>query len=68
MDTVAAFEAWAIKEGTYDLRLSKWKPISVAGEPYVGYVRRYLQDRTVYTYQGFVAGLKAAATLPTNTD
>ncbi|MGE5623108.1 MAG: DUF551 domain-containing protein [Bacillota bacterium] len=59
-DERAAFEAWATKEGTYDLRPAKWKVLSVQGQMYDGHVRPYLQDRTVHTYQGFVAGLTYA--------
>lgn len=51
------FEAWATKEGTYDLRPAKVKVLSVGGVPYDGYVRPYLQDRTVHTYRGFCAAL-----------
>jgi len=56
-DHKAAFEAWAAKDGTYDLRPAKVKVLSVGGVPYDGYVRPYLQDRTVYTYQGYLAAM-----------
>lgn len=55
------FEEWATKDGSYDLRPAKWKVISVSGVPYEGYVRPYLQDRTVYAYEGFVAALQERA-------
>lgn len=55
-DIKAAFESWAAKDGTYDMRPAKWKTISVGGTPYDGYVRPYLQDRTVYAFQGYSAG------------
>lgn len=55
----ARFEAWATKNGTYDLRPYGVRMTSVRGEPYDGYVRPYLCDRTVYTFQGFCAALGA---------
>lgn len=54
-----AFEAWAAAEGTYQLAPAKWRVVSVGGEPYYGYTRPYLQDRTVHTFQGFAAGFEA---------
>lgn len=55
----ARFEAWAAKNGTYDLRPAKVRITMVAGEPYDGYVRPYLQDRTVQAFQGFCGALGA---------
>lgn len=57
----AAFEAWATRDGTYDLRPAKVKMLSVGGVPYDGYARPYLQDRTVHAYEGFVAALAILA-------
>lgn len=61
-DDKAAFEAWA--KGDYDLRPYNWKVISVSGVPYDGYVRPYKTDRTVYAYEGFIAGRKCTAPQP----
>ena len=58
-DDKSAFEAWA--KGEYDLRPYNWKVISVGGVPYDGYVRPYKTDRTVYAFEGFIAGRKCAA-------
>lgn len=54
-----AFEAWAAADGTYHLAPAKWRVVSIGGVPYDGYVRPYLQDRTVHTFQGFMAGFEA---------
>lgn len=53
-----AFEAWAKSNGQYDLRPAKWRVISVGGVPYDGYVRPYLQDRTIHTFEGFAAAME----------
>lgn len=60
-DSRAAFEAWATRDGTYDLRPAKVKMLSVGGVPYDGYARPYLQDRTMHAYEGFVAALAILA-------
>lgn len=58
-DNRIAFEAWAVKENTYDLSPAKWQIKSFRGVPWDGYQRPYRQERTVYTYEGFCAGLQA---------
>lgn len=63
-DAKAMFESWAGEDGTYDLRPYKWTVISVGGVPYDGYRRPYQTDRTVYTYEGFAAGVAAARAVP----
>lgn len=55
-----AFAAWATQEGTYDLRPAKWRMLSIGGVPYDGYVRPFLQDRTVYAFEGYVGRLREA--------
>lgn len=53
-----AFEKWANNDGTYHLAPGKWRMISNGGVPVDDHVRPYRQDRTMHTFEGFVAGLE----------
>ncbi len=64
VDERAAFEVWAKKDGTYDLRPAKWRPVSHGGVPHNGYIKPYENDRTRHAFEGFCAAISAVATAP----
>lgn len=54
-----AFEKWAVADGTYHLASGNWRMVSNGGVPGNDHVRPYRQDRTMHTFEGFIAGLEA---------
>lgn len=56
-----AFEKWAVLDGTYHLAPGTWRMVSNGGAPVVDFYRPYKQDRTMHTFEGFMAGLDAAS-------
>ena len=54
-----AFEKFAAADGTYHLAPGNWRMVSNGGVPVESHVRPYRQDRTMHTFEGFIAGLKA---------
>lgn len=51
---------WATADGTYHLAPGKWRMVSNGGVPADDHVRPYKQDRTMHTFEGFMAGFDAA--------
>lgn len=52
------FEKWASADGSYHLAPGKWRMVSNGGVPVEDYFRPYRQDRTMHTFEGFIAGLE----------
>lgn len=54
-----AFEVFAKADGTYHLRPGEWRRVSNGGVPVVDFFRPYKQDRTMHTFEGFMAGFES---------